>query len=242
LRFYSVFFRCPVVWAFSLVFRGTPVRDRELACAPFNSPEGQDYYKAMACAANVAFANRQVIVHRVREGFSEVFGSEPEELGMEIIYDVAHNVAKIETHEVDGIEKELLIHRKGSTRCFGPGRKEIPETYRKIGQPVIVGGSMETGSYLLVGTEKAMKETFGSTMHGSGRTMSRTAAKKKVIGAELKKEMERAGIIVRAVSMAGLAEEAGFAYKDISEVVDTMEMAGISRKVVALRPIGNIKG
>ncbi len=221
---------------------GILVRDRELACAPFNSPEGQDYYKAMACAANAAFANRQVIVHRVREGFSKVFGREPEELGMDIIYDVAHNVAKIETHEVDGEEKELLVHRKGSTRCFGPGRKEIPEIYRKIGQPVIVGGSMETGSYLLVGTEKAMKETFGSTMHGSGRTMSRTAAKKKVIGAELKKEMERAGIIVRAVSMAGLAEEARFAYKDISEVVDTMEMAGISRKVVGLRPIGNIKG
>jgi len=221
---------------------GIVVRDRELACAPFNSPEGQDYYKAMACAANVAFANRQVIVHRVRESFSEVFRREPEELGMDIIYDVAHNVAKIETHEVDGEEKELLVHRKGSTRCFGPGRKEIPEIYRKIGQPVIVGGSMETGSYLLVGTEKAMKETFGSTMHGSGRTMSRTAAKKKVIGAELKKEMERAGIIVRAVSMAGLAEEAGFAYKDISEVVDTMERAGISRKVVGLRPIGNIKG
>lgn len=221
---------------------GITVRDRELACAPFNSPEGQNYYKAMACAANVAFANRQVITHRVREGFSEVFRREPEELGMDIIYDVAHNVAKIETHEVDGEEKELLIHRKGSTRCFGPGRKEIPEIYRKIGQPVIVGGSMETGSYLLVGTEKAMKETFGSTMHGSGRTMSRTAAKKKVIGAELKREMERAGIVVRAVSMAGLAEEAGFAYKDISEVVDTMEMAGISRKVVGLRPIGNIKG
>jgi tRNA-splicing ligase RtcB len=221
---------------------GMVVRDRELACAPFNSPEGQDYYKAMACAANAAFANRQVIVHRVREGFSQVFGREPEELGMDIIYDVAHNVAKIETHEVDGEEKELLVHRKGSTRCFGPGRKEIPEIYRKIGQPVIVGGSMETGSYLLIGTEKAMKETFGSTMHGSGRTMSRTAAKKKVIGAELKKEMERAGIIVRAVSMADLAEEAGFAYKDISEVVDTMEMAGISRKVVGLRPIGNIKG
>lgn len=221
---------------------GITVRDRELACAPFNSPEGQDYYKAMACAANVAFANRQVIVHRVREGFSEVFRREPEELGMDIIYDVAHNVAKIETHEVDGEEKELLVHRKGSTRCFGPGRKEIPEIYRKIGQPVIVGGSMETGSYLLVGTEKAMKETFGSTMHGSGRTMSRTAAKKKVIGAELKKKMAESGIIVRAVSMAGLAEEAGFAYKDISEVVNTMEMAGISRKVVGLRPIGNIKG
>lgn len=221
---------------------GIVVRDRELACAPFNSPEGQDYYKAMACAANMAFANRQVIVHRVREGFSKVFGREPEELGMDIIYDVAHNVAKIETHEVDGVERELLVHRKGATRCFGPGRKEIPEIYRKVGQPVIVGGSMETGSYLLVGSEKAMRETFGSTMHGSGRTMSRAAAKKKVIGSELKKKMEEEGIIVRAVSMAGLAEEAGFAYKNISEVVDTMELAGVSRKVVGLRPIGNIKG
>jgi len=161
---------------------------------------------------------------------------------MDIIYDVAHNVAKLETHEVDGMEKELVVHRKGSTRCFGPGRREVPEIYRNIGQPVIVGGSMETGSYLLVGTEKAMKETFGSTMHGSGRTMSRTKAKKGVMGAELKKRMEDAGIIVKAVSMSGLAEEAGFAYKNISEVVDTMEMAGISRKVVELKPIGNIKG
>ncbi|MCZ7372918.1 MAG: RtcB family protein, partial [Candidatus Methanoperedens sp.] len=189
-----------------------------------------------------AFANRQVIVHRIRQGFGRIFGRKPEDMGMHIIYDVAHNVAKLETHEVDGMEKELVVHRKGSTRCFGPGRKEVPEIYRNIGQPVIVGGSMETGSYLLVGTEKAMKETFGSTMHGSGRTMSRTKAKKGVMGAELKKRMEDAGIIVKAVSMSGLAEEAGFAYKNISEVVDTMEMAGISRKVVELKPIGNIKG
>lgn len=221
---------------------GIAVRDRELACAPFNSPEGQDYYRAMACAANIAFANRQVIVHRIREGFCEVFGRQPEELGMDIVYDVAHNVAKIETHEVDGKDKELLVHRKGSTRCFGPGRKEVPRIYRDVGQPVIVGGSMETGSYLLVGTEKAMSETFGSTMHGSGRTMSRTSAKKKVTGSELKKKMEEKGIIVKSVSMSGLAEEAGFAYKDISEVVETMEIAGVSRKVVGLRPIGNIKG
>ncbi len=221
---------------------GIVVRDRELACAPFNSPEGQDYYRAMKCAANIAFANRQVILHRIREGFGRVFGKDPQELGMEIIYDVAHNVAKLEVHEVDGEEKELVVHRKGSTRCFGPGRKELPRVYRDTGQPVIVGGSMQTGSYLLVGTEKAMKETFGSTMHGSGRTMSRTAAKKKVLGSNLQKEMEKEGIIVKSVSMAGLAEEAGFAYKDISEVVDTMEMAGISRKVVGLKPIGNIKG
>ena len=221
---------------------GITVRDRELACAPFKSQEGQDYFSAMKCAANAAFANRQVIVHRVREGFGSIFGREPEEMGMDIIYDVAHNVAKLEMHDIDGVQQELIVHRKGSTRCFGPGRKEVPAIYRKVGQPVIVGGSMETGSYLLVGTEKAMKETFGSTMHGSGRTMSRTAAKKKVVGAELKKEMEKAGIIVKAVSMSGLAEEAGFAYKDISQVVDTMEMAGISKKVVELKPIGNIKG
>src|SRR3989337_4400452 len=160
----------------------------------------------------------QVIVHRVREGFRQVFGREPEELGMDIIYDVAHNVAKIETHEVDGEEKELLVHRKGSTRCFGPGRKEVPEIYRNLGQRVIVGGSMETGSYLLVGTEKAMKETFGSTMHGSGRTMSRTKAKKGVMGAELKKRMEDAGIIVKAVSLSGLAEEAGRSEEHTSEL------------------------
>ncbi len=221
---------------------GIMVRDRELACAPFNSPEGQDYFKAMKCAANMAFANRQVIVHRLREVFSEVFRREPEDMGIDIVYDVAHNIAKIETHEVDGVEKELVVHRKGSTRCFGPGRAELPEVYRKTGQPVIIGGSMETGSYLLVGTEKAMSETFGSTMHGSGRTMSRAAAKKKVTGSEIKKKMEEEGIIVKSTSMTGLAEEAGFAYKNISEVVDTMEMAGVSRKVVRLKPIGNIKG
>ncbi len=157
---------------------------------------------------------------------------------MHIIYDVAHNVAKLEMHEVNGVEKELVVHRKGSTRCFGPGRKEVPEIYRNTGQPVIVGGSMETGSYLLAGTEKAMNETFGSTMHGSGRTMSRTKAKKEVIGAELKEKMEKAGIIVKAISMSGLAEEAGFAYKNISEVVETMELAGISRKVVELKRSG----
>ena len=221
---------------------GITVRDRELACAPFNSPEGQDYFKAMKCAANMAFANRQVIVHRIRQGFSRIFGRKAEDMGMNIVYDVAHNVAKLETHEVDGIERELVVHRKGATRCFGPGRKEVPQIYRDTGQPVIIGGSMETGSFLLVGTERAMKETFGSTMHGSGRTMSKTKAKKEVMGTELRKKMEAAGIIVKAVSMSGLAEEAGFAYKDIREVVDTMEMAGISRKVVELKPMGNIKG
>jgi tRNA-splicing ligase RtcB (3'-phosphate/5'-hydroxy nucleic acid ligase) len=221
---------------------GMTVRDRELACAPFKSPEGSDYYKAMLCAANSAFVNRQVIAHRIRDTFSKVFDTDAHKLGIEIVYDVAHNIAKIEKYKVNGKEKELLIHRKGSTRSFGPGRSELPEIYRDVGQPVIVGGSMQTGSYLLVGTEKAMDETFGSTMHGAGRTMSRRAAKKKVRGDQLLKAMEKDGIIVKAVSMPGLAEEAGIAYKDISEVVETMDVLGISKKVVRLKPIGNIKG
>ena len=221
---------------------GIKVNDRELACAPFSSKEGQDYYKAMACAANMAFANRQVILHRIRECFSQIFGKTAENLGIELIYDVAHNIAKLEKHKVDGKIKELIVHRKGATRCFGPGSAELPKIYQKTGQPVIVGGSMETGSYLCVGTDKAMNETFGSTMHGSGRTMSRTSAKKMVRGEQLQKDMEKRGIYVHAVSMSGLAEEAGFAYKDISAVVDTMQEAGISKKVCALKPISNIKG
>jgi tRNA-splicing ligase RtcB len=221
---------------------GMSVRDRELACAPFASKEGGDYYGAMVCAANMAFANRQVIVQRVREAFQKVFRRDAESLDMHLIYDVCHNIAKIEKHSFDGFNGELLVHRKGATRSFGPGHHDIPEAYRTIGQPVIIGGSMETGSYLLVGTEKAMKDTFGSTAHGSGRTMSRTAAKKSIRGSDLQKSMQDRGIYVRAVTMEGLAEEAGAAYKDISEVVDTMDKAGISKKVVALRPIGNIKG
>jgi tRNA-splicing ligase RtcB len=218
------------------------VRDRELACAPFSSNEGKDYYGAMVCAANMAFANRQVIVHNVREAFSKVFHKDPEAMDMHLIYDVCHNVAKVEKHSFDGFKGELLVHRKGATRSFGPGHPDIPAAYRQIGQPVIIGGSMETGSYLLLGTRKAMEETFGSTAHGSGRTMSRTAAKRTVIGYELQRKMMERGIYVKAATMDGLAEEAGMAYKDISEVVDTMDRAGISKKVMALRPIGNIKG
>lgn len=221
---------------------GITVRDRELACAPFKSPEGSDYYKAMLCAANSAFANRQIITHRIRESFSKVFDADARKLGIEIVYDVAHNIARVERYKIDGREKEVLVHRKGSTRSFGPGRRELPEIYRDVGQPVIVGGSMQTGSYLLVGTQKAMEETFGSTMHGAGRTMSRSAAKKQVRGDQLMKTMAKDGILVKAVSMSGLAEEAGIAYKDISEVVETMDVLGISKKVVKLKPIGNIKG
>ena len=221
---------------------GIEVRDRDLACLPFSSKEGQDYYSAMVCAANFAFVNRQIIVNQVREAFSRVFHRDAEALDMHLIYDVCHNVAKVETHTYGGTKAKVLVHRKGATRSFGPGHPDVPAPYRKIGQPVIIGGSMETGSYLLVGTEKAMEETFGSTAHGSGRTMSRTAAKKEVRGAELQRKMLDHGIYVKAATMDGLAEEAGMAYKDISEVVETMDRAGISKKVAALRPIGNIKG
>jgi tRNA-splicing ligase RtcB len=221
---------------------GISVRDRELACAPFASEEGKDYYGAMVCAANMAFTNRQIIVQRVREAFSKVFHKDAESLDMHLVYDVCHNVAKVESHSYDGARSEVLVHRKGATRSFGPGHPDIPSPYRSIGQPVIIGGSMETGSYLLIGTQKAMEETFGSTAHGSGRTMSRTAAKKEVRGEELQKRMLERGIYVKAATMDGLAEEAGMAYKDISEVVETMDSAGISKKVVALRPVGNIKG
>ncbi|RJQ21899.1 RtcB family protein [Candidatus Woesearchaeota archaeon] len=221
---------------------GIAVRDPELSCAPFSSKEGQNYFKAMACAANMAFANRQVILHRIRECFKTVFEQSPEKMEMNLVYDVAHNIAKLEEHNVDGKKKKLLVHRKGATRCFGPGRQELAPALRKIGQPVIIGGSMETGSYLLLGTEKALEETFGSTAHGSGRTMSRTQARGEVRGEQLQKDLEKKGIYVRTASYSGLAEEAGFAYKPISSVVDTMHEAGISKKIVGFKPIGNIKG
>ncbi|MGH7232544.1 MAG: RtcB family protein, partial [Nitrospiraceae bacterium] len=217
---------------------GITVKDQQLACAPFHSPEGQDYFTAMNCAANSAFANRQVITHQIREAFGAVFGSPAESLGMHVIYDVAHNIAKVEKYA----EGDLVVHRKGSTRAYGPGRPELPEIYRNTGQPVICGGSMETGSYLLVGTEQAMQDTFGSTMHGSGRTMSRAQAKRTVRGEQIRKQMADRGIIVKAASMSGLAEEAGLAYKNISDVVETVDRAGITKKVAELRPIGNIKG
>jgi tRNA-splicing ligase RtcB len=221
---------------------GITVRDRELACAPFRSPEGRAYFGAMTAAANTAFANRQVITHRVREVMGEVFGRDPRALGLDVIYDVCHNTAKVERHTVDGVEQELLVHRKGATRAFGPGAPDVPEAYRAHGQPVIIGGSMETGSALLVGTARAMAETFGSTAHGAGRTMSRHQAKRRVWGETLIEQMAQRGIVVRAASKAGVAEEAGFAYKDLGEVVDVVHRLDISRRVVSLRPIGNIKG
>lgn len=217
---------------------GIGVKDQQLACAPFRSSEGQDYFGAMNCAANAAFANRQVITHAIRQAFTQVFGKSAEALGMQVVYDVTHNIAKVERY----VEGELLVHRKGATRAFGPGSPELTEPYRAVGQPVICGGSMETGSYLLVGTQRANDESFGSTMHGSGRTMSRAKAKRQVRGDKLQREMAQRGIIVKAVSMSGLAEEAGFAYKNISQVVETVHAAGLTTRVAELKPIGNIKG
>jgi tRNA-splicing ligase RtcB len=220
---------------------GIRIPDRELACAPFRSPEGQEYFAAMKCAVNMSFANRQVILHRIREVFSDVFGKDPKDLGMHQVYDVAHNTAKLERHRVEGEERVLLVHRKGATRAYGPGMEGLPEVYRSTGQPVIIGGSMETGSYLLAGVEGA-RQTFFTTAHGSGRTMSRTAARKRWHGRKLQEDMEARGVYVRTATWAGLAEEAGPAYKDIDQVIEAAELAGISRRVVKLLPVGNVKG
>jgi len=220
---------------------GLSVKDRELACAPFDSPEGQDYFAAMKCAVNMSFVNRQVILHRIREVFSEVFGRTPRQLGLRQVYDVTHNTAKLEQHLVDGKPRTLLVHRKGATRAFAPGMEGVPEAYKNSGQPVIIGGSMETGSYLLVGVP-AGEQTFFTTVHGSGRSMGRNQAKKLFRGEELKRQMAQRGIYIRSVSNSALAEEAGAAYKDIDEVVEATELAGISRRVVRLVPVGNVKG
>ncbi len=218
-----------------------PIVDRELACAPFTSKEGQDYHAAMKCAVNMSFVNRQVILHRVREVFEEILHRDPKDLGLHQIYDIAHNTAKIEKHNVDGKMCELLLHRKGATRAFGPHMEGLPAPYQDTGQPVIIGGSMETGSYLLTGVASG-NQTFYTTAHGSGRTMSRRQAKKLFYGKTLIKDMEARGIYVRTASFSGLAEEAGKAYKDIEDVVDATEQAGISKRVARFIPIGNIKG
>ncbi len=217
---------------------GIDVPDRDLAYVKFDSQEGQEYYKAMNCAINYAFANRQVITHFLREAFMREFKGTAKSMGMELIYDVAHNTAKVEEYG----NRKIIVHRKGATRSFGPGNPDIPEIYQEVGQPVLIGGSMETGSYLLVGTKEAEKETFGSTAHGSGRTMSRRAARKKVQGQDLMKNLKEKGIYIRSASYAGLAEEAGIAYKNVDVVCESVDIAGISKRVVKLLPIGNIKG
>ncbi len=227
----------PAVKKYNLTFK-----DRELMSVPFNSNEGQDYYKAMACAANYAFTNRQIIAHRIREAFEKVFNQSAESMEMHLVYDVAHNIARFGEFKIDGKKKKLLVHRKGATLALGPGHHELSPLYKETGQPVIIGGSMETGSYLLVGTNKAEEETFSSTCHGSGRTMSRTKARHMIRGDQLQKDMEKRGIIVKSASMSGLAEEWGNAYKDINEVVKSVTIAGISKPVVGLVPKLNVKG
>jgi len=218
------------------------VPDRQLACAPVTSSEGKAYLAAMKCAANYAWANRQCLMHLTRQAFEKVFGSSWGKLGMFLIYDVAHNIAKIEKHKVNGKEKNLCVHRKGATRAFGPGHPALPEKYKKIGQPVIIPGDMGRNSYLLVGTEKAMQETFGSACHGAGRLKSRTAAIKSINPDMLLKELESKGIIVKASGRNTLVEEAPEVYKDVNEVVDVVHNAGISKRVCRMRPLGVIKG
>ena len=221
---------------------GIKLPDRQLACAPVESPEGQDYLAAMACAANYAWANRQCIAHWVRESFSRVLGKSPEELGMKQIYDVAHNIAKIEEHAVDGRKSKVCVHRKGATRAFPAGHKDIPRRYKDVGQPVLLPGDMGRCSFVAVGTQEAMDETFGSTCHGAGRMLSRGAAKRRLKGSDVVRELENRGIIVKAGNIPSLAEEASQAYKDITAVMDVVHQAGISRKVAMAVPMGVIKG
>jgi tRNA-splicing ligase RtcB len=221
---------------------GISLPDRQLACAPVNSPEGQDYLHAMACAANYAWTNRQCIAHWTRETLVRVLGKSPREIGLEQVYDVCHNIAKIEEHTVDGRKQTLCVHRKGATRAFPAGHPDIPDIYRDVGQPVLIPGDMGRCSYVAVGTETAMKQSFGSTCHGAGRAQSRAAAKRSIRGADVVKALAARGITVKAGSMGSIAEEASEAYKDITEVVDVAHKAGISRKIAKAVPLGVIKG
>jgi len=216
--------------------------DRQLACAPIESNEGKDYLAAMACAANYAWANRQCIAHWARESFIKILGKSLEELGMEQVYDVSHNIAKIEEHSVDGKKVTLCIHRKGATRAFPAGHKDVPQRYREIGQPVLIPGDMGRCSYIAIGTERAMAETFGSTCHGAGRVQSRGAARRSLRGVDIARELAAKGITVKAGSMASLCEEASQAYKDVSQVVEITHRAGISLKIAMATPLGVIKG
>lgn len=216
------------------------INDRELVCAPISSPEGKKYLAAVRCGINSAFANRQVIAHLTRTAFAEFFGIAEKEVKM--LYDIGHNTAKVEKHKIDGTAKEVLVQRKGSTRGFGPGREEIPEKYRSVGQPILIGGTMGTESHILCGTEKGMNETFGSSVHGAGRMMSRVKAMGQWRGQEIVQELAKRGIIVKGHGLKGIAEEAPGAYKDVADVVDVMHKAGISTKVARLKPMVCIKG
>ena len=216
--------------------------DRELVCAPLDSPEGEAYEAAMRCAANYAFANRQVLAHYARGAFAETLSGRAQNVHLHQVYDIAHNMGKTEEHEIDGKKRKVCVHRKGATRAFGPGFEGLPPEYRAIGQPVLVPGSMGTASWVLVGTAKSMECSLGSCCHGAGRTMSRRKAKRSINGSELRRELEARGIKVRAGSMPGLAEEAPDAYKDVDAVVEAVTGAGIARKVARLRPVAVVKG
>ncbi len=221
---------------------GIPVPDRQLACAKIKSPAGEQYYRAMACAANFAWANRQVLMHRAQNVLMRVFDISPRDLAMALVYDVCHNIAKFETHVIDDQKQRVCVHRKGATRAFPPGHQALCEEYRNTGQPILIPGDMGTASYVLAGTQKSMDETFGSTCHGAGRVLSRTAAKKAAKGRALKRELEDKGIFVRWTGRSTMAEEMPDAYKNISQVVDVVHGSGISKKVARLRPIAVIKG
>ncbi len=217
--------------------------DRELVYAPLSSELGRNYFNSMSAAANYAWANRQMIMHWVRESFSRILNATPEDLEMRLVYDVAHNIAKMERHKVDGKEKILCVHRKGATRAFPPGHADLPDAYKDAGQPVIIPGDMGRASYVLAGAQGAMEQTFGSACHGAGRCLSRSGAIKACNGRQIDKELfNKSGIIVRAKTRNTLAEEAPEAYKDVSEVVDVVHGAGLSVKVARMRPLGVIKG
>jgi tRNA-splicing ligase RtcB len=218
------------------------IPDRELACAPGKSNEAQDYYQAMACAVNYAFVNRQVIAHWVRQSFEQVFKKSAETFGLNLVYDVAHNIAKIEEHKINGQTKKVWVHRKGATRAFPPGHEAVLPDYRPVGQPVIIPGSMGTSSWLLVGTAKAMEITFGSTAHGAGRMLSRAAAKRQFWGGDVKKALESRGMVIRAASQVVLAEEADPAYKNVDKVAEVSDKVGIATRVVRLVPLAVVKG
>ncbi len=221
---------------------GIYLPDRQLCCAPLDAAEGRKYLSAMAAAANYAFANRQMIMHWVRETFEDIFRASATKLGLSLVYDVCHNIAKIEKHVVNDKEKKVCVHRKGATRSFAAGHPAVPERYRSVGQPVLVPGDMGRASYVLCGTARAMEETFGSTCHGAGRVMSRSQALRAARGRSLYKEMETRGVYVKAASRETMAEETPEAYKDVSKVVNVVHQAGISRLVAKIVPLGAIKG
>ncbi len=221
---------------------GLKLPDRQLACAPVNSREGQDYYAAMACGANYAWANRQMIMHWVRQSFEKVFSRRAEDMEMGLVYDVAHNIAKVEEHLVEGARRKVYVHRKGATRAFPSEHPEVPSIYRSVGQPVLIPGDMGTGSYVLVGTEQAMRESFGSTCHGAGRVMSREAAIRSYSVKAITQEMESKGIYLKGSTRDGIQEEAPGAYKDIDDVIRVVVGAGLSRPVAKLTPLGVMKG